>query len=579
VTAANTAGGIGGSLLAPFLLLPTLGLVGGALACAALYAGLGLAFLAAGARGPSRRRSVALAGVAVVAASWLALRAPPPPAGSRLLAVRQGAQATAAVVRKGARRDLVVDGEPEASTAGDALATERLLALLPLLVHPEPRSLLEVGYGSGITLATAALLPLERVECVEIAGSVLAVSRYFAPHNALAEPGGGRDPRIRIERGDGRARMARQRSAFDVVVANTVHPWSVGATGLYSREYFARIAGALRPGGIAAQWLPLERIGAESLAAVLRTFYSVFPEGALWWGAGNVIALGSDAPLSEAAGFDALPERALGILKSMGIDGSAELRARRIAGAAGVRAALGPGPLLSDDRPALETRAARDRAVGGRAGELELVERIAREGVRADPAAGALLLWIGSLGARAAGNAPRADRLEALAEESGLGLARRARTQRAVGEGRAAFREGGLPRAEALFRRALDRDPSEPTARFGLAAIAAGRAEPDAARSHLERLLAGHPDHAEGWNLLGALERRAGRPEAAARAFAAALEADPFFPEALANAGLVAVELGDEERAHTLLARLRALGGGAEAAAVERALAAHSPTR
>ena len=67
--------------------------------------------------------------------------------------------------------------------------------------------------------------------------------------------------------------------------------------------------------------------------------------------------------------------------------------------------------------------------------------------------------------------------------------------------------------------------------------------------------------------------RQRGNPTAARRAFMRGLEADPFLPEALGNAGLLALELGEQDAARELLARLRAISAGG-ASPEERALAA-----
>ncbi len=540
VSAANTAGGIAGVLLAPFLLLPHLGLDGAALACAGLNALLAAVLLvrSRGARASGwLRAGFAAAAVAGAALAALSLRSPPP--GARVLSVDHGRQASAVVLRVGGRRELLVDGDPEASTAGSARRTEELLAILPLALHPDPRRFLEVGLGSGITLATAARFPLERIDCVEISAAVTRSVRYFAPDNDPVATGS--DPRLRIARGDGRAFLARHPREYDVVVANTVQPWSVGATGLYSREYFARMAGALRAGGVAAQWLPVERIGARDLAAILRTFFAVFPHGGVWWGAENLILIGSTIPLSS------------------GISVPEALHGRRLASAEATRRALGPGETLSDDRPALEARGATGRARGAGGGELALLEKIAREGAARDPAAVALSLWIQSRVARQRGDAARADSLEALATDVGLGLARQARAERRVGEAYADLAAGRLTEAESSFRRVLAEVPEQRDARLGLAMLAQQQGRLAAARAALEGLLAAHPHDAEAWNQLGALLDQAGEDEAARRAFGHALRADPFFPEALANAGLLAAEAGDAAGASSLLARLRAI--------------------
>ncbi len=556
VSAANTAGGIAGALLAPFALLPALGSFGGAFALAALNAGIGLAFLG---RDPSARRRLRLAVAAgcLVAAAVPALLPAAVSSGPWVVFVDEGRQATAVVTQMRGHRNLIVDGDPEASTEGDARRTEQLLALLPLLLHPQPRSFLEVGLGSGITLGTARRFPLERVECVEIARSVIRAARYFEPENRGVAGSGGPD----IAHTDARVFLAGRRGAYDVISANTLHPWSVGATGLYSREYFARIAAALRPQGIAVQWLPTAQIGSESLALILRTFFDVFPHGGLWWGARNVIAVGAAAPL---AALD--PQRMAARLAAadltwerVGLAGASEISARRIARAPAVRAVLGHGEILRDDRPVLEHRAAQHRGTQQRADLYRRLVDIARAAAREDANAAAVLLWLESLVARADGDGSRADGREQLAAAAGFPEAVRARAARLVARARRDFADGRLDSAESGFRLAMEADPEQRDARFGLAGLALHRGDLDAGAAALERLVARNPDDAEALNELASVFFRRGDRAAARRTAERALTANPFYLEALANAGLMANAAGDAATARAMLARLRAL--------------------
>jgi spermidine synthase len=545
LSAANTAGGLAGSLIGPFALLPLLGLSGGLAVCAGANALLGLAFLLGGAEAgaPPRRRRVAVALAALGLASWpLSQRDRTTPERGRLLFASHGRQATAAVVRVGGRRDLYVDGDAEASTAGGARATEELLAVLPLWLHPEPRRFLEVGLGSGITLGTAARSGLESLECVEIASSVLRAAPYFAPENhGIGAPGA--DPRVRLTVGDGRAWLRRHPGRYDIVVGNTAHPWSVGATGLYSREYFERLSRALAPGGVAVQWLPVA-IDATNFAAIARTFFAVFPEGGAWWGADDLILVGARESLAlpEPGRFEALRSAAPEVLARLAARGPNDLEERRIADADAVREALGEGELLTDDRPRLELRAARGRAGPPPLGAWEVVERMAAAGARHRGGDDARLLFVQSRAARARGEAQRADGLEALAERAGSGLARRARLARQEAAAGERLEAGELGQAEAGFRAVLGEDPAQPEARFGLAVTLYRRGDRDAALAWLEPLLASGAAHAEAWNLLGALLAARGDRDGARRAFARAIEADPFYPEARANAARVAAE-------------------------------------
>ncbi|MBW2414747.1 MAG: fused MFS/spermidine synthase, partial [Deltaproteobacteria bacterium] len=553
ISAWNIAGGVGGSLLAPFVLLPLLGPAGGMLACAAVNAAIGTAFLV---RGASRGlREVAAATLVAAGLVWMAVGPRALPGPALVLAVSHGRQATAAVVRVGDRRDLILDGEREASTAGTARATEELLAAVPLLLHPDPHSLLEVGFGSGITLGAVGRFPLGRIDCVEIAPSVLAVAPWFEPYNRYASTL--TDARTRIVRADGRAWLARHRGEYDIILANTLRPWSVGASGLYSREYFERVAAALRPGGVAAQWLPVQQIQLDQLQDILRTYFAVFPEGALYWGAENVIAIGSGSPLAEPD-FDRLPDATRATLRRLGLEDAEELEMRRVASASTVRRVLGPGPLLSDDLPSLEARRLRRRAARFEA--LAVIERLAAGSAESEPAAGPLLLWLRALRARAAGDTEAADRDERLAERSGLMLAALSRSSRLVAEAGDALREGRLDEADERLRRAQELRPFDATARFGRAAVDAERGKTASAEARLILLVADEPRHAEAWNLLGVLRARGGRVAEARAAFASALRADPFYPAALVSAGRVALGAGDRQAALTMLARLHDLG-------------------
>ncbi|MBW2373025.1 MAG: fused MFS/spermidine synthase [Deltaproteobacteria bacterium] len=554
VSAANTAGGILGALLAPFALLPWLGPVQGALACAGLNTLLAVLFLT---RVGERGRAAAAVAAAALAA-LPALAGQRETGGDHALFVDHGRQATAAVVRVHNRRDLIVDGDPEASTGGDARTTEELLAALPLVMHPDPRTFLEVGLGSGITLGTATRFPLERIDCVELVDSVVRANPYFAPDNRGVT--GGEHENLRIVRGDARVFLTRHPDRYDVIVANTLHPWSVGATGLYSREYFGRISGALRSGGIAVQWLPVHQIGARSLTAILRTFFDVFPHGGLWWGAGNLLLVGSQEPLPalDPVRIEQRLKHAGLTYRRLGLNDARELSLRAIADARVARQMLGSGDILEDDRPQLEFWATRGRGANDEAELRAVVTRMAEAALRGDRERGAILFWLESLEARARGEDARADSRESLAEAQGLALARRHRARRKVSEGSAELEAGRLTAARESFRSAERIDPGQRDALFSLAAMAVRDGRPASAETDLDRLLREHPLDAEAWNLMASVRLQRGDAQGARQALARALDADPYFPEVLTNAGLLALQRGDRPEAQRMLARLRA---------------------
>jgi len=554
VSAANTAGGVVGALWVPFAMLPAVGSSGSACALAGANAVVGWLWL--GSRGAAHRvRNRLLAAIAfglALALVWL----PRAPVGSPwVIFAEEGRQSNVVVTSAYGQRTLWVDGESEASTAGNARRTEILLAVLPLLLHPDPHTYLEVGLGSGITLGTASRFGLERLECVEIAESVIRAAALFAPDNHGAAQRKGD-----IFNADARVFLAGRPDRYDVVSANTLHPWSVGATGLYSREYFERIAATLRTGGIVAQWVPVAQIGADSVAAILATFFSVFSKGGVWWAADNLILVGSESEIEipDAAVLDARLERAGLSWSDFGLEGAEDLTSRRLAGAAGVRAALSGRALLRDDRPVLEHLAARGRTRERRADVFLLLAEIARDPrARSQPGAA---LWLESLEARARGESERADRRERLAAQLGFAEADRERARRLTDQGQREFAEQEFAAADRSFRAALALRPDLREARLGRVAVAAARVDLKTAGAELEAWLDDHPMDAAAWNELAAVRARLGEGGPAREAIGRALEANPFYPEALANAGLMAWESGDRAAAEKLLERLRALG-------------------
>ncbi|MEE2674096.1 MAG: fused MFS/spermidine synthase [Myxococcota bacterium] len=572
VSAANTAGGVLGSLLAPFLMLPLLGLVGGALACAGINTLVATALLArvGDTRGIRWRPAAAVPAAGLLVISLLAMRPPVAPEGMQLIFVTEGRQATTAVLRNAARRDLIVNGEAQASTAGTARGTEELLAILPWLLHPSAERFLEVGLGAGITLGMATALPLQQIDCVELAESVLAATPFFQPENRGV--GRGDDARVRIEHGDGRVFLAQHPNSYDIVVANTVHPESVGATFLYSREYFERISASLRPGGIAAQWLPLERIGRTALIAILRTFFTTFPYASLYWGDDNLIAIGSTSEIRMShSGFVHLPEPAHRALGRLHIRTLSELSRRRLGDAPTLLAVLGEGPLLQNDRPLLEALRFEQAEETPIAAQFELLAEIAEAGGSDE-----MVLWLESRAARARGQIERADRREALAEAAGLALARRGRISRETQTDLLVVDTGQLDEAIGMLSELLEREPDASAARFGLAVAQYRDGRIEAAHASVSQLLEIEPAHARGWNLMGILRQQLGSRSEARAAFEAALAADPFLPEALVNAGLEAVRNRDPKHAAGFLRRLRALaisGSSQESRALEEALA------
>jgi spermidine synthase len=139
---------------------------------------------------------------------------------------------------------------------------------------------------------------------------------------------------------------------YDVVTADVIFPIFAGSGNLYSVEYFRLMRNVLNRGGIALQWVA----GTEAeYKTIARTFVSVFPETTAWVEGGLLV--GSVEPLrlrrSDFVWKLKMPGRAKG-LHDLNVETFDSLLAAFTAGPDELRAFVGSGPLLTDDRPLTE---------------------------------------------------------------------------------------------------------------------------------------------------------------------------------------------------------------------------------
>ena len=203
---------------------------------------------------------------------------------------REGAAATVSVRRLGGSRALAIDGKVDASNVVDML-TQRLLGLLPVLLHPNPQDLLVIGLGSGVTLGSAlASGEVRHADVVEISPEVVEASAFFSRESggALQAPG------VRLVIGDGRSHLLLTTRRYDVIISEPSNPWMAGVAALFTREFFEAARARLKPDGLLCQWAHTYEISASDLKSIVGTFTSVFPQGTMWLvGDGDLLLIGT----------------------------------------------------------------------------------------------------------------------------------------------------------------------------------------------------------------------------------------------------------------------------------------------
>ena len=148
------------------------------------------------------------------------------------------------------------------------------------LMHDEPKSVLIVGFGAGVTAGSFLVHPsVKRVVICEIEPLVpQVVSRYFTTenHDLL------NDPRVEVVYDDARHFILTTDERFDIITSDPIHPWVKGAATLYSKEYFELVKQHLNPGGVVTQWVPLYESTLEVIKSEFATFFDTFPNGTAW---------------------------------------------------------------------------------------------------------------------------------------------------------------------------------------------------------------------------------------------------------------------------------------------------------
>ena len=240
----NTTGAIAGALATSFVLVPATGMQASYVWMAALPLLAGLALLAGARAWTVAVRASAFvvlglgifllgwtwrpwdlrlmtAGIYKNALGWLPTAQPGffwLQEGLRqtrdLLLYEEGREAVVSAVRTGGDVEIVVNGKTDGGTSAFDSTTQKLLAHVPLMLHPAPRRALVIGWGSGGTAGSAALYPLTDLHAIEIEPAVFDAAPLFAAVNRGVE----RDPRFRITFEDARTVLLTSPATYDVIV-------------------------------------------------------------------------------------------------------------------------------------------------------------------------------------------------------------------------------------------------------------------------------------------------------------------------------------------------------------------------
>jgi len=213
---------------------------------------------------------------------------------SKVIYHKEGLTTTVTVkeVAKGVRA-LYINGKPDASSLSD-LPSQELVAHIPLMFHASPKDALVIGLASGISLGSAGLHPLEKIDCVEISPAMVEASRFFDDDNYRIME----DPRVNIIIADGRNHLLLGGQTYDVIISQPSNPYFAGVADLFTKEFFELCKRRLNNRGIMCTWVQSYNIDLATFQSITKTFLTVFPNMTFWRaGKSDCLLVGSIDPL------------------------------------------------------------------------------------------------------------------------------------------------------------------------------------------------------------------------------------------------------------------------------------------
>lgn len=186
--------------------------------------------------------------------------------------------ATHVVEKKSGERLLLNDLQRmDASSDYSAVQAQRNQSRLPYFLHPDPKSFLFLGLGTGISVSGISELDGLEIDVVELSeGAITSAKSYFdkANHDVMSK--------VNVIEDDARRYLRFSPDVYDVIVGDLFHPDLVGRGNLLSIQQFSQAHSRLEENGLFVQWLALNQFDVSSLEVVLRTFSKVFPDHMLF---------------------------------------------------------------------------------------------------------------------------------------------------------------------------------------------------------------------------------------------------------------------------------------------------------
>ena len=258
---------------------------------------------------------------------------------------------------------LYVDANQAADASRWDSPSHRVIAHLPLLLHPNPKRALVVGFGMGLTSHSITQHGV-KVDAIELSKGVISAAReYFVHINRNIF----KNRLFNYQINDGRNHILMTKKKYDMISTGIIHPLvSAGSSNIYTEDFYKLCRRILTEDGVMCQWVPLHRLPESHYKMIVRTFINVFPETTLWYKytPDFVILIGTPKRLSIDYENFIARSKIRSIQEGLAtddLDGMSLLDSFMM-GPASVKEYAGAGHIHTDDRPRLEFFKGKDLA-------------------------------------------------------------------------------------------------------------------------------------------------------------------------------------------------------------------------
>src|SRR5499427_9625785 len=183
-----------------------------------------------------------------MAAAWLSSSVEPVPGeliayggrrainigNSQLLYTIEGRNSSVAITQwNDGAIEIDVNGHVEATTETYDMKLQRMVGHLPAVLHHDPKSVLGIGFGAGVSAGTFTRYPgIEKITICEIEPLIPPIStKYFARENYEVL----KNPKTRMQFDDARHYLMATKEKFDIIASDPLDIFAKGTAAIYSK--------------------------------------------------------------------------------------------------------------------------------------------------------------------------------------------------------------------------------------------------------------------------------------------------------------------------------------------------------